>query len=258
MKKLLIFIPLIMISCFSSKGLSNKKVRGNLAESPDKTEVQLDHSAWTQLLKQHVTKQGLVDYKGFRKDRSALDDYVNYLSAQNPTDEWSVKELLAFYINAYNAFTVQYILDKYPLKSIKDIGSGLNDPFIQKRFKIGGEELSLSNIEKGILTEMNEPRIHFAINCASMSCPKLFDEAYTADRINEQLERATREFINSPKNKTGANPPEVSQIFKWYSGDFETGDRSVIDFINIYADAKIEKGRELHYLEYDWSLNAAK
>ena len=258
MKKLSVLLALIMISCFSSEGLSNKQLKGDLSEASTSSAVELNHQAWTKLLQKHVTKKGLVDYKGFQKDREKLDDYVKYLSKQEPKDDWSIQEQLAFYINAYNAFTVQYILDNYPLESIKDIGSALNSPFIQERFEIGGKQLSLADIEKGILTKMNEPRIHFAINCASISCPKLMDEAFTAKNIDQQLTKATSDFINSDKNDLRANPPKVSKIFKWYSGDFEKDGQSVIDFINKFADQKIDTNAKLKYLDYDWSLNEAK
>lgn len=259
MKKFLTLtiIALVLSSCFSAKGLSNKNVGDDLNTSTEKSAVKLNHQPWTDLLQAHVNKKGLVDYKGFQKDRDKLDDYVDYLSSQKPDKTWSVEEQLAFYINAYNAFTLQLVLDNYPVKSIKDIG-GIKGPFLKKDFTIGGKKFSLAGIEKGILTPMDESRIHFAINCASMSCPKLMNEAYTADKIDKQLDQAAKGFMNSDKNKISKDNPKVSSVFKWYKKVFTQNGKTVIEFINQYSKTKIDKGAELQYLDYDWSLNEAK
>lgn len=260
MKKFLTLsiIALVLSSCFSAKGLSNKNAGDDLNTSTEKSAVKLNHQPWTNLLQTHVNNKGLVDYKGFQKDREKLDDYVDYLSSQTPDKTWSIQEQLAFYINAYNAFTVQLVLDNYPVESIKDIGGSIKGPFLQKNFMIGGEKFSLAGIEKGILTPMNEPRMHFAINCASMSCPNLMNEAYTADKIDKQLDQAVKGFVNSDKNKISKDNPKVSSIFKWYKKAFTENGETVIEFINQYSRTKIDKGTELQYLDYDWSLNEAK
>lgn len=257
MKKLLVLslISILCLSCFSAKGLSAKKVNDDsLAKNPE-TAMKLNFQPWTRLLKKHVDNQGFVDYKGFQKDRDQVDEFVSYLEKQSPDDTWTVRQQLAFYINAYNAFTVQLILDNYPTESIKDIGSGLNTAFLQKNWTIGGKKFNLTGIEKGLLKQMDEPRIHFAINCASISCPKLMREAYTAAKIDKQLDKAADQFINSDKNAISKNPPKVSMIFKWYKKDFTQNEMSVIQFINQYADTKINDNAELAYKEYDWSLN---
>ncbi|PVW17377.1 DUF547 domain-containing protein [Marixanthomonas spongiae] len=251
-----------MVSCnltsaagLTSQGQPTKEVKGELTSTTANSAVNFDHSAWDNLLKKHVDSEGMVDYKGFKNDREALNKYLQKLSATEPTNKWSVQELLAFYINLYNAYTVDLILNNYPVKSIKDIDGAFTKGFIP----VGDRELSLGGIENGILRKMNEPRIHFAINCASISCPKLLDEAYTASKINEQLDEVTREFINSDKNDITANNPKVSAIFKWYAKDYTVnGRKDVIGFINKYSDTEINPRVALQYKDYNWELNEQK
>jgi hypothetical protein len=252
-------ITLLFQNCnhFSAAGLSShgqpiKEVQGKLTASPTISSVTLDHSTWDALLKKHVDGNGIVDYKGFEKDRATLTAYLQLLSAQEPTDGWSVQELLAYYINVYNAFTIHAILDHYPVKSIKDI-SGV---WTKGSVPIGDNNLSLAGVENGVLRKMNEPRIHFAINCASLSCPKLLNEAYTAAKIDEQLERATREFINGDNNDLSKSNPTLSSIFDWYAKDFKVkGKEDLIGYINIYSTIEIDEKAELHYKAYNWDLN---
>lgn len=239
----------------SSAGLDSKGLPTPDAsqESVQDADPVLDHSVWNNLLQKHVSKNGMVDYKGFKSDRAKLDNYLKMLSSQEPTKDWSNNELLAYYINLYNAYTVDLILRNYPVKSIKDISS----PWTKEFIKVGDTEISLGGIENSILRKMNEPRIHFAINCASISCPKLLNEAYTAAEIEEQLERVTREFINSDKNEISENSAKLSSIFDWYKKDFKE-DGSVIDYINKYSETRIKPGASISYKEYDWNLNEAE
>ncbi len=255
-------IAFILQSCslFSAAGLTSqgqpvKEVNGNLVSTTANSAINIDHSQWDRLLKKYVDEEGLVNYKGFQKDREALDQYLLLLSSQKPADDWSVQELLAYYINTYNAYTVDLILDHYPLKSIKDISGAWTKGIVP----IGGSKLSLGGIENGILRKMGEPRIHFAINCASFSCPKLFNEAFTAAKINEQLDAVTKEFINSDKNDISAKNPKLSSIFNWYKKDYLVdGEPNVIRYINQYSKMKIAPDATLDYLEYDWNLNEQK
>lgn len=217
----------------------------------------ISHEIWDTLLRQHVSENGKVDYKGFIRDSVKFNQYLTLLSQHHPNDQnWSREEQMTYWINAYNAFTVKLIVDHYPTKSIKDIKNGI--PFVNtvwdiKFIKIEGRDYDLNNIEHGILRpKYKDPRIHMAINCASISCPKLFNRAYTADKLNEQLDEAARDFVNDDsKNKISADKPKVSSIFNWYGGDFN----NVIDFINKYAKTKINKGAKLEYLDYNWGLN---
>ena len=236
----------------SSQGQPTKSVETELTSTTANSAVNIDHSEWTDLLQKHVNNAGYVDYEGFKNDRAALDKYLDKLASLDPDNDWSVQELLAYYINLYNANTVKLILDNYPTKSIKDIKGAFTKGFIP----MNNRELSLGGLENGILRKMNEPRIHFAINCASVSCPKLLNEAYTAAKINEQLDMVTKEFINSDKNDINASNPKISSIFDWYAKDFKTDKTpTVVDFINQYSNTKIKSGTKLQYKDYNWNLN---
>jgi hypothetical protein len=243
---------LLSAAGLSSQGQPTKEVEGKLTSTTANSEVNVDHSRWDELLKKYVNEEGMVDYKGFLNDRESLQNYLQYLSSQTPTDSWSVQELLSYYINTYNAYTVELILNNYPLKSIKDI----NGPWTKGIVPIGNSKLSLGGIENGILRKMDEPRIHFAINCASYSCPKLLNEAFTAGKINEQLDKVTLNFINGHKNELSANSPKLSSIFDWYQKDFTVNDKQdVIGYINKFANSKINPSAKITYKEYNWNLN---
>lgn len=220
------------------------------------------HELWNVLLKKHVSADGKVNYQGFIQDRDKLQVYLDQLSERAPDRKtWSQEEQLAYWINAYNAFTVKLIIDHYPLKSIQDLQPRLNIPLINtvwnlEFFEIGGKKASLDEIEHKILRkEFNEPRIHFAINCASFSCPKLLNEAFTANKLEQQLQATAVNFINDPKrNNIAANTVEISQIFSWFKGDF-TKNGSIIDYLNRYSKVKINPKAKVSHLTYDWSLN---
>ncbi|SDS24154.1 DUF547 domain-containing protein [Gramella sp. MAR_2010_147] len=263
MKKLFLsFAILISGACMfascnliSSAGLNSKGLPTPDASEQTSSDVDqvMDHKIWDDLLQKHVSASGMVDYKGFKNDREKLDKYLKMLSAQEPTNDWGANELLAYYINLYNAYTVDLILRNYPVKSIKDIDSPWTSEFV----KVGDTEISLGGIENSVLRKMNEPRIHFAINCASISCPKLLNEAYTANKIEEQLERVTKEFINSDKNEISKNSAKLSSIFDWYKKDFKENG-TVIDYVNQYSNTKISSGTSITYKDYNWDLNEAK
>jgi hypothetical protein len=221
-----------------------------------------NHQPWDQLLKAHVSSTGIVDYKGFVKDKAKLDAYLKTISENAPDRKtWSKNEQLAYWINAYNAFTVKLIADNYPVKSIRDLGPALKIPLIKdvwhyKFFKIGGQESSLDEIEHSILRkEFEEPRIHFAINCASVSCPPLLNEAFVASKIDSQLENVAKTFVNDKsRNKISSNAVEISSIFSWFKGDF-TKNGSIIDFLNKYSTVKISSSAKVSHLDYNWNLN---
>ncbi|MFD1061929.1 DUF547 domain-containing protein [Winogradskyella litorisediminis] len=251
---LLAFILLSATSCISAKGINVKKVDDTF-QSASKNEI--DHSKWDKLLKKHVKTNGLVDYKGFKADKSDLDAYVKFLSKQIPNKKWNTAEQLAYFINVYNANTIKLIVDNYPVESIKKVDATIS-PFLKNFIFIGEKEFSLADIEKGILQKMNEPRIHFAINCASISCPKLLNEAYTAKNVDELMDKAAKEFINSDKNEISENSVKLSEIFKWYKKDFLQNASSVIEYVNRYSEVKINSNTEISYIEYDWGLNDTK
>lgn len=213
-----------------------------------------DHTAWNTLLQKHVDKKGNVNYSAFKKEESKLENYLNNLAENAPAKNWSKSETLAYYINLYNAGTVKLILNNYPTKSIKDI----RKPWDIEWIKVAENTYSLGQIEHKILRKMGEPRIHFAINCASYSCPKLLNKAYTASNLNDELEKATVDFINdTTRNKISENELELSNIFKWYKSDF-TENKTLIEYIQPYTKVKIDTKADVNYLVYDWSLNEIK
>lgn len=239
----------------TTQGQPIKKVKPDLESLKTAGAKQIDHSQWTGLLQKYVDEAGFVDYKNFKNDRKALTDYLTFLSSKEPSEEWPVQELLAYYINLYNAYTVDLILKHYPVKSIKDIKGAWTKAIVP----IGNRTLALGGIENGILRKMKDPRIHFAINCASISCPKLQGEAYTSDKIEEQLDRAASEFINSDKNELDPQNLKLSRIFKWYKKDYLVYDiKTLNEYINQYADAKVNPNAVYNFLPYDWGLNEQK
>ncbi|MDW7694179.1 DUF547 domain-containing protein [Flammeovirgaceae bacterium SG7u.111] len=225
----------------------------------------VSHEQWDALLKKHVNADGYVNYRSFLKDSTKLNEYLSVLSKNYPdSNKWSENEQLAYWINAYNAYTVQIVLRHYPLESIKDIGSKIAIPFVNsvwdiKFIEIEGEALDLNNIEHGILRKhFSEPRIHFAINCASESCPKLRNEAFVAEKLEQQLTEQTVGFINDPsKNQLAENEVKLSKIFSWFGGDFKK-ESSLVEFLNKYSKVQISEGADVSYLDYDWRLNESK
>jgi len=220
----------------------------------------VQHGEWDALVKKHVSKNGMVDYQGFLKDKKQLQVYLDKLSANRPTSKWSKNEKMAFWINAYNAFTVKLIVDHYPVKSIKDIKKGI--PFVNSVWDIafipmGKEKIDLNYIEHTILRkEFKDPRIHAAINCASFSCPLLRNEAYNAVRLDEQLNDAMRRFVNdSQRNQLDKSNIKISKIFSWFAGDFKLNGSSVVDYLNKYAKKRVQPNAKIDFLEYQWELN---
>lgn len=241
---------LLILSCSNSK----TTFAGSVSDAPS-------HENWSRLLSKHVRSNGLVDYKGFIEDKDQLDAYANELSQNPPSESWSDKEKIAYWINAYNVFTVKLIVDNYPVKSIKDLNPSLSIPTVRsiwtkEWFQIGGKDFSLDRIEHKILRkDFNEPRIHFAVNCASISCPILRNEAYTAENLDTQLDEQARIFLNdTSRNKITAQRVEVSKIFSWFGGDFKK-DQTLIEFLNKYSEVQIEKKAKVRFMSYDWNLN---
>lgn len=243
------------------------------------------HAAWDALLKRHVVvaqngSSSHVDYAGFHADHGAFLVYLDGLSSVTETEYrgWTREQQLAFLINAYNAFTIKLVLTRYPdLKSIKDLGSFLKSPWKIEFFMLLGAERSLDDVEHGLIRApgaFDEPRIHFAVNCASIGCPMLRDSAYVAERLDSQLEDSVRRFLGD-RSRNRYDPAsgelELSRIFDWYKADFEKGHRgisSVPQFLARYADfladgavarAVVRQGRaRIRYLDYDWTLNDTK
>ena len=222
-------------------------------------EVKVDHSAFDVLLKKYVVDDR-VDYQKFLADKNALELYLKQLDTID-YKKLNNNEQLALFINAYNAYTISLILDNYSdkLKSIKDLKS----PWDTKFCRIGGEKFSLNDIENKFLREqLKEPRIHFAINCASISCPPLQKFAFQGDLIESQLMEVTKKFINSPFGvKINGQNLELSQIFNWFKKDFEKNGISLVSFIYQYFNLETQKTLPdiskitISYQEYQWNLN---
>ena len=210
-----------------------------------------DHSTFNILLSKHVSINGNVDYEAIKSDWKALKDYITQLSNNLPNNTWTKEEKLVYWVNTYNALTIDLILRHYPLKSIKDI----KDPWKQRYWKLGNKWYNLDEIEHQILRKMDEPRIHFAIVCASFSCPKLLNEAYIASKLETQLTEATKGFLSDgDRNIISEKRIQLSKIFKWFAKDFKQ-DGSLIDFLNQYSEVEISASAKKSYLDYNWYLN---
>jgi len=203
------------------------------------------------LLKEFVNEKGGVDYRGIIKNRKRLNTYLETLSENLPKEDWTKQDKLAYWMNTYNAFTIKLIINNYPTKSIKDIKNAWDSRF----FKLGEKWYSLSDIEHKILRKMNDPRIHFGINCASYSCPQLHNKAFTANNVNDELNHLAHQFINDKQHNTiSEDSIQLSKIFQWYAKDFKT-EGSLIDYLNKYSDITIKPNAKKSFKKYDWSLN---
>jgi uncharacterized protein DUF547 len=238
-----------------------KSVEASLAGGAER----FDNAAWGRLL-EGGTREGLVDYRFMQAHRAALDDYLDSV-ARAPLDRLAAGHLEALLINAYNAYTVRAVLDHPDVESIKKIPG----VWTETRRRVGGFDLTLDDIEHHLLRPFfRDPRIHFALNCASRSCAPLPPWAYDGDRLDEQLEERTRSFLSDPRNvRLQGERLLVSKYFDWYGGDFKAGGwkgaaPTVAAFIGNYAAPGVKAFIEARfgnppvaYIEYDWSLNTA-
>ncbi len=243
------------------------------------------HTQWSALLKKHVVlvdggKASQVRYAGIAADRAALNTYLDALAKVSDADfkGWNKNQQLAFLINAYNANMIEKILLRYPnIKSVWDYGKVFGNPFKDNFIPLFGRKMTLDNIEhdtiraKGVY---DDPRIHFAVNCASIGCPMLREEAFVAERLDAQLEEQTVRFVSDrSRNRLNAagNALEISEIFKWYSVDFTSGLKGIksreqffAKYANLLTDNAdqqklIRDGKaEIRHLDYDWGLNDAR
>lgn len=210
----------------------------------------VDHSSWDQLLRKHVSASGKVNYQAIKADPSGLDAYLKLLSDNPINKEWSRNQKMAYWINAYNAYTVKLIVDNYPVKSILDLHGG--KAWDHSWIKLGDKTYTLNDIEHKILRpQFKDPRIHFAVNCAATSCPPILNRAWTAGNLNKTLELQTRKFINNSGYNSIGSEVAVSKIFEWYKEDF--GDLST--YLNKYTTTPIAAGTNINFKEYDWALN---
>jgi hypothetical protein len=277
MSKLLLSIILLIATIFSTSGCVNSSESTQI-ESPDTSVVvdrQFNYDDYSNVLKTYVNESGLVNYQQLQANRQSLDQFVAAIAAVPPAtyQSWNENTKLAFLINAYNALTLQSIIDRDPLPdSIKDIPG----VWSRREFNVAGEAKTLNNIEHDtIRKDFNEPRIHVALVCAAMSCPPLLNKPYLPEKLNEQLNDRVKKFISSPhgfKLDRTQNRVELSSIYKWYGEDWIasygiddrfTGrdkERAVFNFISQYLSPEDHKYLEagnykIDYLDYDWSLN---
>ena len=247
-KALIIFFG--TVSIFAGVGMITKGLAGSA----------VDNGLYAELLGKYV-QAGAVNYKGLKGEEATLDAYLAVLETIDP-ESLSRDDQFAFYANAYNAWTIKLILSGYPgVKSIKDLGSLLKNPWKKKIARIDGKHMTLDQIEHEILRpRFKDPRVHFAINCAAKSCPSLADEPFSGNELDRQLDQLTRTFINDPNNNyLKEDVLYVSSIFKWFKTDFKDG---IVNFFRKYAEGDlktnlkaIENEVKVKYLDYDWSLN---
>ncbi len=242
------------------------------------------HAAWTALLKKHVLvlrggQASQLRYAGMLADRAMLKAYLDSLSGVTAANfgAWSKPQQMAFLANAYNACTVELILGKWPkLASIKDLGSFFDSPWKPKWISLLGNKVSLDDIEHQMLRargRYDDPRVHFAVNCASIGCPALREEAFDAERLEAQLDEQALRFM-SDRSRNRYDPAsgklEVSKIFDWFGDDFKQGFKGITalpvflaKFANVLADAPADRdklragGVAVAFLDYDWKLNNA-
>ena len=264
MKKYILIGSLLLLAILSVFFQYHYRVEADSRDIEDTTDPDFSHDLFNQVLQKHVEK-GKVDYAKLKKSPEKFEKYLDMLASAKPTD-MSYNEQLAFWINAYNALVIKGVIDHYPTKSVRKI-KAFSGFFSRLKFHVAGEKYTLDNIEHDILRkEFVDPRIHFALVCASLSCPPIENKVFLPETIDEQLDAVTTKFVTNPEkvrlDKTKRRV-YLSKIFKWYKKDFTEGYTGVADFLADFlppedADFVLEKGVKFHYLDYDWSLNDKK
>lgn len=262
----LLIVASLGTQCYAASDILLGKVVPSSLQVPAE---QIDHSTWNTLLGKYVDERGMVDYTNWKAsaaDVAALASYIDHLSAAKFSPKTPAANKLAYWINAYNAVTVKGILREYPTTSIRNHTAKLYGYNIWKNLKlrVDGNVYSLDQMEHEVLRKMGEPRIHFAIVCASIGCPKLANEAYTPDRIDEQLTRNAKDFF-ADRNKFNFDPQRqtlnLSPILKWFAEDFGNNQAARLRGIAPYLpDARAQQmatggNARINYLGYDWNLN---
>lgn len=257
-------VTLCLSGCLNRVGVDDFEALGPIEQPTTFTSTD-----FTAILSTHVDDAGLIDYAGLVANPNALDAYLTRLATTDPAN-LSDDERLAFWINAYNAYTLYLIRDQYPTEGILKTVSGpfiptVNSPFSNSFAVVGGRSMSLDDIEHGtIRTEFEEPRIHFAVNCAALSCPPLRAEAYEGATLDAQLTEQTRRFLTDPERTqidVQNGTAHVTKIMDWFKGDFGGSDDAVQRWIAPYIDDAQAKAAlqsaslDVKYMGYDWSLN---
>ncbi len=259
-------ISVFSVSC--SNGESKKTLNKEAATIVEKEQlvkslnsevleiIKIDHSAFNNLLVKYVSNKGMVNYAGLAKEKTALQNYIATLGKIDAS-KLSKNEATAYWINAYNAATLDQIIRNLPTTSILKIAGGkVFDNALP--YKFNGESLSLNDIEKKKLLGGNlfDVRVHFAVNCAAVSCPTLLNKVYTEENVQSLLTSNTKAALSNPAfNKVNASSASLSKLFDWYKADFVKAEGSIINFINKYSSTKISSNTKIDYLEYNWDLN---
>ncbi len=274
----LLFSILSVFGCGSVNSAENVQAQTADSVAQSNKSAGFDHSKFEELLKIYVDDNGLVDYTGFAKDSAVLDAYLETIANVDPRSILTDDERNAFYINAYNAYTIKAVLNDVIGKT--DSVKKVNGFWDKKKYRIAGEEKTLDSIEK-VSRDLKDPRMHFAVNCASLGCPKLQKFAFTGEKLKEQFQFITQDFLKDQARGFKIDPNKnkvwISRIFSWYAGDF-SGDTSKVGFVKGFIKSKfsasagstfiLENGPEdivkfindkkpdIGYLEYDWTLNS--
>ncbi len=213
----------------------------------------INYQFYEDFLFKYVSEEGYVEYDAIYDNHIDLKNVIKKFESLETYSNWSKNQELSHWINIYNVYSIKLIVDNFPINSIKDISQSFDLRFIP----YNNQYISLNYIEKEILSKTLDERIHFAINCASISCPNINRVPFYADTIENQLEVAAKNFINNTtKNDISRKEVKLSKIFDWYADDFLKNNASVIDYINKYSDTRIKDSAEIQYLDYNWSLNS--
>lgn len=262
----------VLLLVLSGCGLTSSPLAAAQASSAPQAAFDQSHALWTEVLHGCV-REGGFDYAKLKADPAKLETYLAALHAVTPETlaGWSDKQRFAFWINTYNAHCIQKVIENYPLKSIRKLDGllGINTVFDKAFIPMRAhhpdgknEDLALNDIEHKILRKrFKDARVHAAVNCASLSCPPLRNEAFTADKLDAQLDQQMRAFVNDPVRNL-IDPAKkdlaLSEVFKWFEEDFERDAKSVKEYLIRWApagQAEFIRGAKIRYLDYDWDLN---
>ena len=238
---------------------------------------EFDHAPWERVLKKYVTEAGRVDYSALKKDRAELDRYVDAIAARSPvshTADFPTRESqLAYWINTYNALVIHSVVEAWPVKSVRKIGILPYSFFWRKKFVAGGRKYTLNGMEAILRKRLAEPRVHFVLVCAAISCPRLEREAFVAENVEMLLEKNAHIFVNDPRNlqiDAASNLVTVARIYTFYEGDFEAHVRAenavssghpIVDYIRLYATDSNRQALDalkepcVVDFDYDWGIN---
>ena len=265
MKKRVLIVCLLLLSVCCVLFLYHFRVETDLRTAQPAEGTVFSHDLFDQVLQEHVNENGQLNYTKLKANPAKFEAYLDLLAVANPT-EWSYNEQLVFWINAYNAVVIKGVIDHYPTTSVRKVKL-FRGFFYRLKFQVAGETYTPNQIEHGIIREeFVDPRAHFALVCASTSCPPIGNRAFSAETIEESLETVTFNFIRNPAQvriDRANGEVYVSKIFKWYEDDFKEGYDGTADFLADYlpsedAEYLLSTDVRFRYLDYDWTLNDQK